>query len=86
MWKKTKNGKSKWDQRAFDKYIKEKHEGAIKTLWSTSDDAIGTQRFLSEIYDNVPKALDISVLVNEFHTFDCNEKVKKKVMAWLNKK
>ena len=57
-----------------------------KYLWGKSDDAIRTTRMLSEIYDNVPKKLDIVVHVLEFHAFSCKSKNEKKnVLKWLNK-
>jgi len=56
----------------------------MRRLWKKSDDAISTTLRLSEIYDNVPKELDISVKVDEFHAFKCDAKKKKKVLAWLN--
>lgn len=65
---------------------KSNRDKAVDTLWRTSDDAIGTMRNLSEIYDDVPKELDVSVWVDEFHKFDCSKEIKKKVIAWLNKK
>lgn len=56
-----------------------------KKLWKKSDDAIISGRLLSEIYSNVPKEIaDVHVIVNEYHIFDCDKKIKKKVMQFIN--
>lgn len=57
----------------------------VRRLWKKSDDAIHTTIMLSEIYDNVPKELDILVRVDEFHSFKCDGAKRKKVLEWLNR-
>jgi len=56
----------------------------IRRLRKKSHDFIGRTIMLSEIYDNVPKELDVAVRVDEFHAFKCDTKKRKKVLAWLN--
>jgi len=63
-----------------------KRKTAVDSLWKNSDDAIGSMRKLSVIYDNVPLDLDVDVWVDEFHTFECDDKLKEKVLKWLNER
>jgi hypothetical protein len=58
-----------------------------KLLWHLSDDAVGTIRFLGEIYADAPKKYrTVSFYVNEYYTLlDCRQFDKKEVLDWLNK-
>lgn len=56
-----------------------------KTLWNKAEDGIKRRMFLSDMYNNVPKELDdVIVDIFELHSFDCDSKLKKKVLKWLN--
>ena len=57
-----------------------------KTIWEKSDDGIRSTMMLSEIYDNVPKEIDIPVNVLELHVYACAKKTLKKVYSWMKKK
>ncbi len=54
-------------------------------MWVKSDDAIARVLFLDEIYDNVPEEIaSVKIKVFEFHLINCNSRLKKKVLNWLN--
>ncbi len=56
-----------------------------KILWDKADDGIRGRTLLSEIYDNVPKEIaDVRIETFELHRIDCDLKLKKKVLKWLN--
>ena len=56
-----------------------------KTLWENAVDAYRSGRLLSEIYDNVPEEIaNVRIEVLEFHRIDCNFKLKRKVLKWLD--
>ena len=58
---------------------------AAEELWTNSDDAIKRMVYLSELYDDVPPELDVSVSVLELHVFECSPEKRKKVLDWLNR-
>jgi len=67
-------------------YIMAKIKGNLtRRMWKKSDDAICTYVKLSELYDNVPKELDVTVEVFEFHNFQCKTKKRNEIKKWLNK-
>jgi len=57
-----------------------------KILWEKSDDAYRSSKMLTELYNGVPKEFkDVIVNVLEFQVINANQKLKKKVLKWLNK-
>ena len=55
---------------------------AYNHVWDSVDDAIGTSRKLSDIYDGVPPELDCYIDVLELHVFPSDKR--EVILKWLN--